>query len=292
MVPLMMLVLALVVGSQIGEVRAEASSLIGVAVVYAAFLAVMALLGTGLARLFRLDVASSPALTFTGATRNSLVVLPLALALPDRYELAAVVVVTQTLVELLGMVAYVRLVPRLIPIHRSDIRRRSGRPMASDGAARLLALERCHPCGDHQQQRHPGERHEQPLGRHVHRHHRRTAGAERAEYGRDEHRRAARQRGHARNRASGQAGQASTSRRRPGPPDRIELQRCHDRERHAHRRHRRHAVRPDIPEHATDRRATDELAAPREQHHRSRARDNADHDLERVAIEVAERSEG
>ena len=115
MVPLMMLVLGLVVGSQIGEVRAEASSLIGVAAIYAAFLVVMAVLGPGLARLFRLDVASSRALTFTGATRNSLVVLPLALALPDRYELAAAVVVTQTLVELIGMVTYVRVVPRLIP---------------------------------------------------------------------------------------------------------------------------------------------------------------------------------
>lgn len=115
MVPLMMVVLALVVGSQIGEIRAEASSLVGVAAIYAAFLAVMAVLGTGLAQLFRLDVASSRALAFTGATRNSLVVLPLALALPERYELAAAVVVTQTLVELIGMVTYVRVVPRLIP---------------------------------------------------------------------------------------------------------------------------------------------------------------------------------
>ena len=49
------------------------------------------------------------------ATRNSLVVLPLALALPDRLSVAAVVVVTQTLVEVVGMLAYVRLVPRLIP---------------------------------------------------------------------------------------------------------------------------------------------------------------------------------
>ena len=115
MVPLMMVVLALVVGSQISDVRAEASSLVSVAAIYAAFLVVMALLGTGLARLFRLDIASSRALTFTGATRNSLVVLPLALALPERYELAAAAVVTQTLVELIGMVTYVRVVPRLIP---------------------------------------------------------------------------------------------------------------------------------------------------------------------------------
>ena len=52
---------------------------------------------------------------FTGATRNSLVVLPLALALGDDYALTAAVIVTQTLVEVLGMVVYVRAVPRLVP---------------------------------------------------------------------------------------------------------------------------------------------------------------------------------
>lgn len=41
-------------------------------------------------------------------------VLPLALALPDALAIAAVVVVTQTLVELVGMVIYVRAVPRLL----------------------------------------------------------------------------------------------------------------------------------------------------------------------------------
>jgi ACR3 family arsenite efflux pump ArsB len=52
---------------------------------------------------------------FTGATRNSLVVLPLALALPDAYAVASVVIVTQTLVEVLGMLVAVRVVPRLLP---------------------------------------------------------------------------------------------------------------------------------------------------------------------------------
>jgi len=52
---------------------------------------------------------------FSGTTRNSLVVLPLALALPASMSLAPVVVVTQTLVELVGMVVLVRVVPRLVP---------------------------------------------------------------------------------------------------------------------------------------------------------------------------------
>ena len=39
----------------------------------------------------------------------------LVLALPDRFALAPLVVVTQTLVELVVMVLFVRLIPRLIP---------------------------------------------------------------------------------------------------------------------------------------------------------------------------------
>lgn len=47
--------------------------------------------------------------------RALLVILPLALALPAEYDLAPLAVVAQTLVELVCMVAFVRLVPRLIP---------------------------------------------------------------------------------------------------------------------------------------------------------------------------------
>ncbi|MGA1835367.1 bile acid:sodium symporter [Herbiconiux sp. 11R-BC] len=113
MVPLMMLTLAVVVASQIAAVGGEAVALARVVPLYAAFLAVM--LGVGLAagRLVGLDAAATRALVFSGSTRNSLVVLPLALALPAALDLAPLAVVTQTLVELVGMVVFVRLVPRL-----------------------------------------------------------------------------------------------------------------------------------------------------------------------------------
>jgi arsenite efflux pump ACR3 and related permeases (arsenite efflux pump ACR3 or related permease) len=54
------------------------------------------------------------ALAFSGTTRNSLVVLPLALALPDSMGMAPIAVVAQTLVELVVMAIGVRLLPRLI----------------------------------------------------------------------------------------------------------------------------------------------------------------------------------
>jgi len=119
MVPLMVATLFVVVASQAGAVGASAARLIVLVPLYAAFLVVMVALGLVAARAFRLDVPATRALVFSGATRNSLVVLPLALALPASLSLAPVVVVTQTLVELVGMVVLVRLLPRLT---RTDAR--------------------------------------------------------------------------------------------------------------------------------------------------------------------------
>ena len=114
MVPLMMATLFTVVASQAGAVGAAALQLVVVVPIFVAFLIVMAPVGAGAGSLFRLDVPSTRALLFSGATRNSLVVLPLALALPAPLALTPVVVVTQTLIELLGMVIFVRFVPRLV----------------------------------------------------------------------------------------------------------------------------------------------------------------------------------
>lgn len=114
MVPLLALTLAVIVGAQIDTVRTYAAQLIGVVPIYVAFLCAAPVLGILIARVFRQDVATSRATVFSGSTRNSLVVLPLALALPEPLRLASAVVVTQTLVELVGMVVLVRVVPRLI----------------------------------------------------------------------------------------------------------------------------------------------------------------------------------
>ncbi|MER6254627.1 bile acid:sodium symporter [Streptomyces sp. NPDC001584] len=115
MVPLMAATLITVVASQVPKLGGSLADAAAVIPFYVAFLVVMAFAGRMIARLFRLDVPASRAVVFTGATRNSLVVLPLALALPEDLALAPVVVVTQTLVEVIGMVFYVRLVPRLLP---------------------------------------------------------------------------------------------------------------------------------------------------------------------------------
>ncbi|WP_159500121.1 arsenic resistance protein [Microbacterium sp. 18062] len=124
MVPLMMLTLAIVVASQITGVGQQLGALLLAVPVYVLFATVMVPIGTAAGKAARLDAPARRAIVFSGATRNSLVVLPLVLALPAAFDLAPLVVVTQTLVELLVMVVFVRLVPRVIPV-------RDARPAAS-----------------------------------------------------------------------------------------------------------------------------------------------------------------
>ena len=103
--------LVTVVASQTPRVLDAGASLLPLVPVYVAFLVLA--VGVGIAvESSRLETASARAVTFSGATRNSLVVLPLALAMPSPLVTAAVV--TQTLVELLGMVVLVRVLPRLL----------------------------------------------------------------------------------------------------------------------------------------------------------------------------------
>lgn len=70
--------------------------------VFVAYLIAAALRGVGFGRVTRLPVFSSRALIFGFGTRNSLVVLPLALALESHWQTATVVIIFQSLGELLG----------------------------------------------------------------------------------------------------------------------------------------------------------------------------------------------
>lgn len=128
-VPMMGVTLFVVIASQLPRVQDSIGQIAIVVPVYIAFLVIMPFLGRLAAGAFQMGVGESRALVFTSVTRNSLVVLPLALALPSGYGLAPAVVVTQTLVELTGMVVLTRAVPMWLlskppkPISLTDLER-------------------------------------------------------------------------------------------------------------------------------------------------------------------------
>ena len=115
-VPLLALVVFIIAASQVNTVIGLSSVLLQVVFIFIGFLVFAALLGKGLGRLFTLPLTSARTLVFSFGTRNSFVMLPIALSLPNAWQAAAVVIVFQSLVELFGMVVYLRWVPsKLLP---------------------------------------------------------------------------------------------------------------------------------------------------------------------------------
>lgn len=112
-VPATALVLFVVLASVLPQLGPAIDDVLRVVPVYVAFAVAAPLLGWTVGRAFRLDAPTGRTLAFSAGTRNSLVVLPLAFAVPGAVPLLPAVIVTQTLVELLGELAYVRLMPLL-----------------------------------------------------------------------------------------------------------------------------------------------------------------------------------
>lgn len=118
-IPLLSLVLFFVGASQVEAVERALPLAGDVSAVFVLFFAAAVFIGFGAGRLFRLPAAHVRTLVFSFATRNSFVVLPLALALPAEWAAAAVVIVLQSVVELLGVLVLLWLLPSIRKAVRS-----------------------------------------------------------------------------------------------------------------------------------------------------------------------------
>lgn len=113
-VPALALVVFLIAASQITLVMATGGILWVLLAIFTLYLVAAALVGKVLFRFFDLPGPRGRTLAFSFGTRNSFVVLPFAIALPDVWAAAVVVIVFQSLVELFGMTGYLKWLPRLI----------------------------------------------------------------------------------------------------------------------------------------------------------------------------------
>ncbi|MNZ44491.1 Sodium Bile acid symporter family protein [compost metagenome] len=117
-VPFMAVVLFVVIASQIGRVYEDFSIIVAVIPIYVLFHLITPFISRAIASLFRIGPNDGRALIFSSGTRNSLVVLPLALTLPEEMAaIAASVIVTQTVIELFAELVYIRFVPKFIYRH-------------------------------------------------------------------------------------------------------------------------------------------------------------------------------
>jgi ACR3 family arsenite efflux pump ArsB len=119
-VPLLAVVVFIIAATQVNLVTASLDILGRLLVIFVGFLLVAGPLARLLSALFGLPGRQGRVLAFSMGTRNSFVVLPLALALPESFGLTVVAIVFQSLVELIGMAIYLWWVPRVL-FRGSDI---------------------------------------------------------------------------------------------------------------------------------------------------------------------------
>ncbi len=110
-VPATAVVLLLVVAATVPVLGAASRHALSALPIYIAFAVIAPFIGWGIARAFGLQPAAGRAVSFSTATRNSLVVLPLALAIPGAMPVLPAVILTQTLVELVAELIYIRVLP-------------------------------------------------------------------------------------------------------------------------------------------------------------------------------------
>ncbi|MGQ3277935.1 MAG: arsenic resistance protein [Shinella sp.] len=115
-VPATALVLFVVVAAVVPQIGPALDDTFRVLPIFVAYAIVAPLAGWVTSRLFRLDAPAGRAVAFSAGTRNSLVVLPLALAVPGAVPVLPAIIVTQTLIELVSELAYIRLAPKFGPI--------------------------------------------------------------------------------------------------------------------------------------------------------------------------------
>ncbi|MCB4823049.1 arsenic resistance protein [Roseicella aerolata] len=112
-VPATAVVLFAVVAAVVPRLGQALDAVLTVVPVYVLFALLAPLVGWGVARLSGLRAGEARAVAFSAATRNSLVVLPLALSVPGALPVLPAIIVAQTLVELIGELIYIRTIPRL-----------------------------------------------------------------------------------------------------------------------------------------------------------------------------------
>src|SRR5690606_22615523 len=104
-------VLLVVLASVMPQISLAQDAALHAVPIYIAFAMIAPLIGCLAARLVRLDAPSARAVSFSTSYRNSLVILPLAFAVPGGVPVLPAVILTQTIVELCFLPVYVRLIP-------------------------------------------------------------------------------------------------------------------------------------------------------------------------------------
>ena len=112
-VPATALTLFVVIIAIVPQLENAAATALIVIPYYVIFAIIAPLLGWRIAKLFHLPSCAGRSIAFSAGTRNALVILPLALAIPNAIPLLPAVIVTQTLIELVSELFYIHFIAKL-----------------------------------------------------------------------------------------------------------------------------------------------------------------------------------
>lgn len=112
-VPATAAVLFVVIAAVAPQLGPALDAVVQAAPLYVVYAVAAPLLGWLVARAAKLSADQGRAIAFSTSTRNSLVVLPLGLAIPGALPLIPAVIVTQTMIELVSELVYIKALPRL-----------------------------------------------------------------------------------------------------------------------------------------------------------------------------------
>lgn len=112
-VPATALTLFVVIIAIVPQLENAAATALIVIPYYVIFAIIAPLLGWKITKLFHLPSCAGRSIAFSAGTRNALVILPLALAIPNAIPLLPAVIVTQTLIELVSELFYIHFIAKL-----------------------------------------------------------------------------------------------------------------------------------------------------------------------------------
>ncbi|WP_182418314.1 arsenic resistance protein [Bartonella sp. HY038] len=112
-VPATAMVLFIVILAIAPQLGLAGKALLTVLPIYISFAILAPILGLILGKICKLNKPQKRSIAFSMATRNSLVIMPLALTIPNAVPLLPAIIVTQTLIELICQLIYVEISKRL-----------------------------------------------------------------------------------------------------------------------------------------------------------------------------------
>lgn len=111
-VPATALVLLIVFASVMPQIGLAQSAALAAVPIYISYAILAPCVGWLIAKKFKLDHFSSKAISFSASYRNSFVILPLAFAIPHAMPIVPAVILTQTIVELLFLPIYLKIIEK------------------------------------------------------------------------------------------------------------------------------------------------------------------------------------